>query len=171
MEWLGGKSSGLCWPKTKTRPLRHPHGSTMALGSHCIGCLRATSAVGCPNMIKPWGQTTEDETKRWARTIRKINAPNSMLVVIIVENHIKLSIPKRNIYCTYFYLRKRKMFLDFQKKEISKPAHWRKSNLWKKYRSTLSGRWENNTGISTLQQIRNLLVVILLVSNPEHWRK
>ena len=35
-------------PTIQTKPLRNPCGSTMALGSHRIGRLRATSAVGCP---------------------------------------------------------------------------------------------------------------------------
>ena len=63
------------------------------------------------------------------------------------------------------------MFLDFQRKEISKPAYWRKKNYEKKTGQHYQEGEKIVTGISTLQQFRNMLVVILVISNPVHWSK
>ena len=61
-----------------------------------------------------------------------------MLVVIIVDNHIKLSITKKK-HLLYIFLPKKEEKIVFRfskrkkkKKEISRPAHWRKNNPWKK---------------------------------------
>ena len=65
------------------------------------------------------------------------------------------------------------MFLDFQQKKWK----YRDQHIGEK---TIHGKKTGQhyqegeriiTGISKLQQIRNLLDIILLISNPEHWRK
>ena len=63
---------------TLTGLLRHLNGSTMAWGSHCIGAMRASSAVGCPYMAKPKRSTTEDQTEVQKRMeqFRRILSPH-----------------------------------------------------------------------------------------------